>query len=79
MALQEGKWQPPSSIDTSSSYMATAVPPSIDVAPLGQNYAYPMTGWPPTTAAQMVPNTQVPVPALFTQLPPGYPPLPAQG
>ncbi|XP_071551092.1 uncharacterized protein [Panulirus ornatus] len=79
MALQEGKWQPPSSINTSSSFMNTAVPPTIGVAPVGQSYAYPMTGWPPTTAAAMVTDAQVPISALYTQPPPGYPTLPAPG
>ncbi|XP_042240388.1 tetratricopeptide repeat protein 14-like isoform X2 [Homarus americanus] len=80
MSLQEGRWHPPSNIDTTSSYMESVVPhPNMGVAPVVPGYGYPVPGWPPSTVAHMVPNAQLLPPALYSHPPPGYSAIPAPG
>lgn len=70
MEMQEGKWQPPSNINTTASYIPSlSVPPP----PIETGFSYPPPGWPPTTVvvAQPVSTVYQPPPTTYPVLPQG--------
>ncbi|XP_045131858.1 serine/arginine repetitive matrix protein 2-like isoform X4 [Portunus trituberculatus] len=80
MQMQEGKWLPPTTINTTSSFMPPNLavpPPSIDLAvpppTVDASYNYPPPGWPPTTMVTAPPpgTTMYPPPTAYTMLPQG--------
>ncbi|XP_063852100.1 E3 ubiquitin-protein ligase RBBP6-like isoform X2 [Scylla paramamosain] len=79
LQMQEGKWLPPTTINTTSSFMGPNLavpPPTVDLAvpppTLDANYNYPPPGWPPTTMVTAPPvTTMYPPPTAYTMLPQG--------
>lgn len=68
MEMQEGKWQPPSNINTTSSFIPNlAVPPPT----IESGYNYPPPGWPPTTVVVAPPAATIyqPPPTTYPVLP----------
>ncbi|XP_050718862.1 tetratricopeptide repeat protein 14-like isoform X3 [Eriocheir sinensis] len=68
MEMQEGKWQPPSTINTTTSFIPNLAvpPPNIE-----SGFSYPPPGWPPTTVVVAPPVTTIyqPPPTTYPVLP----------
>ena len=70
MEMQEGNWQPPTTINTTSSF----IPPNLAIPPpsIETNYSYPPPGWPPTTMVTVPPvTTMYPPPTAYGVMPQG--------
>ncbi|ROT68639.1 hypothetical protein C7M84_013187, partial [Penaeus vannamei] len=78
MAQQEGQWQPPPNINTTSSYLSNTSVSSIGVGVPGQDYTYSVANWQSSTVA---PNVGMvgSVPACYVPPPTAYQHFPVQG
>ncbi|XP_047474563.1 tetratricopeptide repeat protein 14-like isoform X1 [Penaeus chinensis] len=78
MAQQEGQWQPPPNINTTSSFLGNTSASSVGVGVTGQEYTYPMANWQSSTVAPNV-GMMGSVPACYAPPPSAYQHFPVQG
>lgn len=78
MAQQEGQWQPPPNINTTSSFLGNTSVSSMGVGVPGREYTYPMANWQSSTVAPNV-GMMGSVPACYAPPPSAYQHFPVQG